>query len=448
MATPSVGVVGAGIGGLAAAWLLARTCSVTLYEREGCPGGHCNTVDTPDGPVDTGFIVYNERNYPNLTALFSHLDVETARSEMSFGVSIDSGRLEYAGRNLRGMFVQRSNLFRPSFLRMIREIPRFYRAARALHQGKNAPMRPGTTTLGEFLHRGGYSRAFIDHHIIPMAAAIWSSPAARMMEAPLASFISFCANHGLLQLAGRPQWRTVRGGSRVYVHKLLAEYGGRGGSLRTSCPVLRVERAGGRLAVHTPDGAQMHDHVVLACHADDARAILADPTPAQAGFLSAFSYQANQAVLHTDERLMPRRRGAWCSWNYIDSSGGSQPEVCVTYWLNRLQPIGGSTNYFVTLNPQQPPRPDRVLRTFTYRHPLHDQAATSAQAETWRLQGVGNTWFCGCHLGFSFHEDGIQSGLAVAEAIGGVTRPWPFDLAEDRIRLPSDWFTRIAAANA
>ena len=436
----SVGVIGSGIGGLAAAWLLACTCRTTLYEKLAYPGGHCNTIDTPDGPIDTGFIVYNERNYPNLTRLFEHLAVKTAPSNMSFGVSIDSGKIEYAGRDLPGLFAQPTNLLRPAFLRMLFDIIRFYRQAPALLQADPAMREKlAQTTLGEFLHQQRYGEAFISQHIIPMTAAIWSTPASKALDAPLASFVDFCTNHGLLQLQGRPQWRTVAGGSRCYVRKLLAEYEQRGGKLCLNTPVTQVARENGRLVVSGAHGSQAHDHVVFACHADAAGQILVDANPQQAEFLDAFSYQQNRALLHTDASLMPKRKRAWCSWNYLDCGKPERAAPCVSYWMNSLQPIASSTNYFVTLNPPNDPRPETVLRSIVYEHPLASLAAQAARQRTWQVQGQDNIWFCGAHLGFGFHEDGIQSGLAVGEAIGGVARPWSVDPADDRINLPAAW---------
>ena len=409
---------------MAAAWLLSQAHDVTVYERAERIGGHSNTVDVPHGsravPVDTGFIVYNETAYPNLTALFAHLGVPTDPSDMSFAVSLDGGGLEYSGSGFAGLFAQKSNLFRPRFWSMLTDIRRFYREAPSdvtlldeLH-----------TTLGDYLHTRGYSPAFRDDHLLPMAGAIWSAPPQAMLAYPAASFIRFHDNHGLLQVANRPQWRTVTGGSRAYVERLTELYLDR---IELGIAAKRVSRNGGRAAVTDAGGrTQWFDHVVIAAHADEALAMLADPSPAERALLGAFAYSKNAAVLHSDASLMPKRRAVWSSWNYIgpDAAHRATNGCTVTYWMNRLQNIASPAQLFLTLNPHREPAPGTVLASEFYDHPLFDAAAMRAQRRLWSLQGERNTWFCGSYFGAGFHEDGLQAGLAVAEALGQVRRPW------------------------
>lgn len=423
-----IAVIGSGIAGLSAAWMLSRTHQVVIYEAENRLGGHAHTVDVATGStataVDTGFIVYNEQNYPNLVALFDHLGVPTQPSEMSFSASLDNGRLEYSSSAL---MAQPSNLLSARFWRMLRDLTRFYRAAPGLLS--RAELQE--TTLGEFLDHGGYAQCFIDDHLLPIGAAIWSASSSQMRDYPLFAFIRFFESHGLLKLARRPTWRTVTGGSRSYVDRIAAQTLA---SVRLGCAARRIARRADGVMVTDANGhSDRFDEVVIATHADQALQLLEDPDHTEAELLGAFRYTPNHAVLHTDRKLMPRRRLAWSSWNYLAGTTGPDDALCVTYWMNRLQNLDRRHPLFVTLNPNQAIAPDQVLRSFTYHHPLFDKAALKAQQQLWRLNANRNTWFCGSYFGYGFHEDALQSGLAVAEALGGVARPWSVPRQSDRI---------------
>lgn len=430
----TIAVIGSGVSGLSAAWLLSKAHDVTLYESDGRLGGHANTVDVEDGgsvlPIDTGFIVFNHATYPNFCALLEHFGIPSQETEMSFAVSLDDGRLEYSGTNLRGLFAQRRNIWSPRFWSMLQDLLRFYRRAPQdiAHFGGKL------LSLGDYLDAGGYGLPFRDDHLLPMAGAIWSAPCAEILSYPASAFIRFHDNHGLLKLSGRPAWRTVTGGSRTYVERLRADFQGR---IETGERVRRVVRhADGVLVEGARGWTRRFDEVVIAAHANDALGMLDRPSAAESELLSAFRYSRNLAVLHSDEALMPQRRAAWSSWNHLgDRQAGGEP-CSVTYWMNRLQNLKTEKPYFVTLNPRRQPRQETVIRTETYMHPLFDAAAISAQTRLWSLQGANRTWFCGSYFGAGFHEDGLQSGLAVAEQLGGVRRPWEVEMESGRIWLP------------
>jgi hypothetical protein len=412
-----IAIIGAGIAGLGAAWALHRSHRVTLFEAEPRLGGHAHTVDVHHRghhvAVDTGFIVYNERNYPLLTRLFGRLGIVSQPSCMSFGASIDDGALEYSGSNPRVMFAQKRNLLRPAFLRMLADIVRFNRAARRFVREDHA----AEPTLGEFLDRGGYGSGLLDWYLLPMAAAIWSSSPAAMRRFPARSILAFYDNHGLLSIADRPKWRTVRGGSRSYVARITAGFRGR---IRQGVPVVEVRRQPGGVIVATGDGErQVFDEVVLACHADQALRLLADASSAERQALGAITYQPNHAVLHGDPRLMPRRRAVWSSWNYMASgASGTEPRIAVTYWMNRLQRLDPALPLFVSLNPLREPDPALTFGAWRYDHPVLDGAALAAQRRIAALQGLDRVWYAGAWLGHGFHEDGLRSGLDAARRLG------------------------------
>lgn len=431
MERKSIAVIGSGISGMSAAWLLTRAHDVTLFEGAGRLGGHTNTisVDTDTGPIgiDTGFIVYNEVNYPNLTALFAHLGVETAASDMSFAVSLDKGRFEYSGAHLDGLFGQRRNILNPGHWLMVRDILRFFEKA-----ARDARHLPPNLTISDYLTGNGYSRGFIENHILPLSAAIWSTPSRHMLDFPAKSFIAFFENHGLLKIKDRPQWRTVRSGSTRYIDRLIADAPGL--SVRLDAPVREIRRYPGHVELLSSDGEwQRFDEVVIATHAPQALAMLGDADPAERALLSACRTTSNHAVLHTDRSVMPRRRNLWSSWNYLRLPDEQGDRLSVSYWMNRLQPLATDTQFFVTLNAGDAIDERHKLFECNYDHPLFDNAAIAAQSDMHIIQGHNRTWFAGAWLGHGFHEDGIQSGLAVAERLGGVTRPWTVPGANDRV---------------
>lgn len=416
-----IAVVGSGISGLAAAWMLAERHAVTLFEAAARPGGHSNTVEvTIDGVshgVDTGFLVYNERTYPNLTALFRQLGVPTAASDMSFSLSLETPHIEWAGTSLDTLFAQRRNLLRPAFLRMLRDILRFNRAA------SDDAAASADESIGAWLARGGYSAEFRDWYLLPMAAAIWSCPTRTMLEYPFASFARFFRNHGLLQLSDRPQWRTVAGGARRYVERLLAPLN----DVRLATRVLRARRDASGVTldfVHSapglPRGSERFDALVLACHSDQALGILgAQASGAERAVLGAVPYQPNRAVLHTDAMLLPRNRRVWSAWNYSAGADGLDGRtLSVHYLINKLQPLPFEAPVVVSLNPHREPAADSVIAEFDYAHPVFDARSGEAQAALAGLQGVNRTWFCGAWTRYGFHEDGLRSALAVANALG------------------------------
>ena len=435
MSRPRIAVVGSGIAGLGAAYRLAPHCKVTVFEADARLGGHAHTVDvTLPGPagdithgVDTGFLVFNERTYPRLIALFAELGVEVAKSEMTFSVQApraDGSQLEWSGTSLNTVFADRGNLLRPRFHGMLLDLMRFNRLATALaRRGDDAEL---AQPLDQFLIDNRLGTAFRDDYLLPMIGCIWSCSTVQMLRFPVGTLIRFCHNHGLLQVRQRPQWFTVTGGSRQYVDKLAPHIG----QVRLSTPVRGITRDlsrdagfgashGGRVAVRTDEGIEWFDDVVLASHAPQTLALLADASSEERRTLGAIGYQTNEAVLHTDERLLPSRRAAWAAWNYERDviAGTNAQNVCLHYLLNQLQPLPWKQPVIVSLNPLHEPRESSVIRRIRYEHPVFDNAAIAAQGRLASLQGRSHVWFCGAWTGYGFHEDGLKSGQEVADQI-------------------------------
>ncbi len=436
MHTPRIAVVGSGIAGLSAAWrlsALAPQAQVTLFEADRRFGGHAHTVDLAlDGVsqgVDTGFLVYNERTYPLLTRLFAELGVGVADADMSFSVQVPSAHggagLEWSGSSLNTVFAQRSNLLRPRFWHMLGEILRFNRLATAL--ASSGDLDRLRSPIGEFLDAHGFGTAFRQDYLLPMVGCIWSCPTEQMLRFPVATLIRFCHNHGLLQVADRPQWKTVRGGSRQYVRRLVARLA----DARAGTPVLGLRRLEQGVLLRTTHGSEAFDAVVLACHSDQALRLLGDDArPDEHAVLGAIRYQPNVAVLHTDAGVLPRRSAAWAAWNYERAAdagadaGHDQARVCLHYLLNRLQPLPWQQPVVVSLNPARPIDERQVHARLDYSHPVFDLAAIDAQGRVASLQGRHRTWFCGAWCGYGFHEDGLRSGLAAAEAVYAALQAW------------------------
>ncbi len=410
-----VAVVGSGISGLAAAQALAGQARVTLFERERWFGGHAHTVEVRlEGirhGVDTGFLVFNERTYPRLIELFAQLGVATAPSEMSFSVQSPASGWEWCGSDLNGVFAQRGNLVSPRFWSMLADIVRFNRLTTALAQQDGELDEP----IGGFLDRHRFGAPFRDGYFLPMIGCIWSCPTDQMLRFPVGTMVRFCHNHGLLQLTNRPQWHTVRGGSKRYVEKMLAPIADK----RLATPVRAVRRLAHGVLVQTDSGEERFDEVVLAAHTDQSLALLADASADEKSLLRAIRYQPNHVVLHTDAAVLPQRPRAWAAWNYERAADRSREDaaVCLHYLINRLQPLPWKTPVIVSMNPLRPVREDLVLGKWTYTHPVFDRAAVQAQSELSRIQGRSHVWFCGAWTRYGFHEDGLMSGLAVAEGL-------------------------------
>lgn len=428
----SIAIIGSGITGLSASWLLHKKYKVTLFEKNSHIGGHTHTHDVPEDDkmlsIDSGFIVYNEKNYPNLVGLFNQLDVETQATDMSFAFSLDKGKLEYSGTDLKGMFAQRRNLFSLKHWRLIAEIVRFNKVAHAALAdiNKNNPttllFNHGVPlTLAAFLAQHKFSHDLQQHYLLPMGAAIWSCPMEVMNSFPAYSFLRFFSNHGLIDLHNRPQWRSVVGGSREYVKKIMAE-----ADLEIKGAAKSVVRHKHAVDVLVEEECLRFDQVIFACHADEALALLETASPDEQDILGCFNYQENQTYLHTDVSLMPQRKKAWCSWNYLASSEkgqGATKKVTATYWMNSLQTLQSDQQYLVTLNPFYQIDPSKVIKEMTYHHPVFDHDALHAQTRLKEIQGKNNSWFCGSYSGYGFHEDALSSSLAVCEQLG-VIAPW------------------------
>lgn len=426
-----IAIIGSGISGNAAAWALTQPMGqapfndVVVYEKRPRAGGHSHTIDIDyDGKaisVDVGFIVYNTLNYPNLVSLFKHLDVQTNESNMSFGVSILEGRLEWSGRTLATIFAQKRNLVRPSFIRMVRDILRFNKLA----QADIAANLVGDRSLGDYLYDNGLGRSFIDNYLTPMGAAIWSTPSADILNFPASTFLQFFNNHRLIHpRSQRPKWRTVAGGSRSYVSKIIAPFEQ---NMRYDCDVVKVEHRANMIHVTDDTGHQdVFDHVIMASHSDQALAMRQEDTSQrERAILSAITYRPNTVYLHRDPALMPKNRKVWSSWNYIETPADAKQtkNVCVSYNMNMLQNIDPKHPLFVSLNPATPPRQDLTFATQSFSHPQFTQAALNAQQQLPAIQGHNNLWYCGAWCGFGFHEDGLKAGFGVAEGLGARI-PW------------------------
>jgi len=416
-----IAIIGTGIAGLSTAWLLAHRHEVVVYEKEERLGGHSNTVEVDVAgrrlAVDTGFIVFNEHNYPEFTRLLDHLGVATEASSMSFAVSIDEGRFEYSGASMNGLLAQKRNALRPVFWQMLGAIRRFNRIAAAyLEAGGD------DASLGRFLERHRFPASFRDRYLLPMAASIWSAPTATMLAFPARSFLRFFDNHGLLSIDGHLPWRTLSHRSRDYVERLARPLAS---TIRRGRPVTAVRRTADGIEVTRERGApERFDRVVLACHSDEARALLVDADPEEADLLAAIAYQPNQAVLHSDPALMPRRRAVWAAWNYVAPSAPAPgSRISVTYWMNRLQNIDERYPLFVSMNPIAEPDPALVHGRFAYAHPVFDHAALAAQTAMPRIQGRGGVHYAGAWLGYGFHEDGLRAAIETAARLG-VAPPW------------------------
>jgi uncharacterized protein len=412
-----IAVIGSGISGLSAAWLLHPKHEMTLYEAADYLGGHTHTVDVElegvSHPVDTGFLVYNDLTYPNLRQLFAHLGVATHETVMSFSVSLPEHNLEWAGANLGTLFAQRRNLVRLQYWRMLQEILRFNQGA----QGLLVWSEQRRVSLGQLLDSYGYSEWFRSWYLLPMAAAIWSSTPAEILDFPASTFLRFCINHRLLQVADRPKWRSLVGGGREYVKRLVAPL-----NVRTGQAVDSVTRRPQGVEVHSNGEREIYDRVIFATHPPETLRMLTDPSHREQTLLGAFSYQPNRAVLHLDRRFLPRRQSLWSAWNYLSAGDGSE-SVCVTYLLNKLQKLPFESQLMVTLNPPAGREPAQVLGRYHYEHPVFDQAAIDAQQRLPEIQGGNRTWFCGAWCGYGFHEDGLKSALRLIGDFG-VEAPW------------------------
>ena len=431
--TKKIAVIGTGIAGMASAWLLSQRYQVVLIDKNNYIGGHTNTISVAnektgiDTAVDTGFIVYNEPNYPNLVGLLNALDVKTQATDMTFSASILNSGLEYAGNNLDTLFAQRKNLLSPRFIKLVYDILKFNRNAKALISNNQADSK---LTLGDFLSDLRIGKPMQDDYLLPMAAAIWSCPPQQMQSFPAKSFAQFFNNHGLLNVKDRPQWRTVTGGSQRYVDKLLASFSG---ETIINNGATKIDRKTDSVVIKLEDGQEcIVDQVVIATHADEALSILKNKSKLEQTLLSSFRYQANDTYLHTDSNLMPTLSKVWSCWNYLaKQSGETAPSVSVSYWMNALQGLDESQNYFVSLNPIHKIAPQKIIQRINYMHPISDNRAMAAQKQLYKLQGQNRTWFAGSYFGYGFHEDALSSAVSIARDLN-VPIPWEEGLSHGK----------------
>lgn len=412
-----IAIIGSGISGLTTAWYLRHKHNITLFEANDYAGGHTATVDVEvdsgQYAIDTGFIVFNDRTYPNFEQLLMELDIQGQASEMSFSVHNDNNGLEYNGHGLSSLFAQKKNLFKPQFFRFLYEITKFNRLAKQTAY-ENIEQQQ---TLGDFLQQHDLSDYFTENYILPMGAAIWSSSLADMRNIPLDFFLRFFLNHGLLDIVNRPQWYVIPGGSREYVNRMLVEIEP---LIKLNSPVQQVSRLNDQVYITVNDSVEVFDHVIFACHSDQALALLADSTTNEQQILSAMAYQDNEVVLHTDESILPNEKAAWASWNYhlpLISNDSQQQLPALTYNMNILQGIDAPETFCVTLNQTQDIDPSKILRQFTYAHPVFNRSSIHAQQQRHLINGMEKTWFCGAYWYNGFHEDGVRSALDVIEAI-------------------------------
>jgi predicted NAD/FAD-binding protein len=418
-----IAIVGTGISGLGAAYLLNPHHDITVYEKAARIGGHTRTVTVSYNgtkiPVDTGFIVFNRQNYPNLTGLFHYLDVPTHESDMTFAATIGEGWLEWGAKNVNAIFGQRRNLLRPGFFRLLRDVIRFN--GHALNTVEKHP-RISLGELIELLNLGDWFRRY---YLLPMAGAIWSCPPQQMLDFPAMSFVRFFENHGLLSVSGQPQWYTVTGGSQEYVRRLTQSFTSR---IRTGCGVAEVARNSDGIEIRDDQGGvERYDHAILGCHADESLSILKDARSEDRALLGAFRYQPNRAILHKDPSVMPKRNACWASWVYKADVSTSELKISVSYWMNKLQGIDARFPLFVTLNPTQKIAPEHVFDEHIFYHPVFDAAAMAAQHGLSEIQGHQNTWYCGAYLRHGFHEDGLLSAVEIAKQFG-IDAPWAAQL--------------------
>ena len=403
----NIAIIGSGISGLSCAWYLSDKFTVDLYEKNNYFGGHSNThsfeVGGKEINIDTGFIVFNELNYPNLCDFFENLNVKSYESDMSFSVSMNEGKLEYSGKSVMSLFAQKKNFFNVRFLRMLYEVIRFYKEA------ENDKLNFKDISISEYLEIKKYSNYFKHNHLYPMAASIWSSPINKITKYPFKEFVSFFSNHGLLRILDRPRWRTVHGGSKEYVKKVLNNK-----NIRSFKNVdVRIDRKNDKWKLIREKNDKHYDHVVLCVHSDQVRQVIPDMDYNHLNIFSGIKYNKNSVYLHSDERLMPNNKKAWASWNYLENKN----QLSVTYWMNLLQDLKTNKNFFVSLNPRKTPDPTKIEKIVNYEHPVYDLQTFNSQKEVELIQGLNNVWFCGAYLGYGFHEDGIKSGKWVANEI-------------------------------
>ena len=412
-----IGVIGSGVSGLVSALTLQERFEVSLFEKNSKLGGHSNTVtieqENKKYSVETGFIVLNDKNYPIFTSLLKHLNIGVNNSSMSFSVSVDKGQFEYSSSYI-GLLGQTKNIIDPKYWGMLRDINYFY--TNALKDVKDCP---DNETLGQFLKRFNYSNKFIDYHLVPMTASIWSCPTKSILNFPIKSLLVFFENHKLLNIYNRPNWSTVNNGSREYVKKIQSLLKGK---IYTNAKVNKISKSKEGIRVHYQDGIKTFDKVILACHADQSSEILIENFSEEANLLKDFKYQKNTSILHSDINFMPKRKSVWSSWNYITETGNSG-NLSITYWMNELQGINSSKPILLSLNPKILPNPDLIYGQYSYSHPILDNNAINIQKKLSSIQGKNNLWFCGAWTGFGFHEDGVKSAVEIANS-HNIDLPW------------------------